>query len=352
MKTLEDLPIQEGSRVLVRLDVNVPITDGIIHDDFRIAESVPTIRYLAQKKAKCVVVGHLGRPDGKAQKEFSLQPIAKRLGELLGKGVRFIEEPIGETLHKHIEQMKPGEVILLENIRFYPGEEQNDETFAKQLAQLADFYVNDAFGACHRAHASIAGVAKHLPSAAGLLLQKEVEVLAQIRERPEKPMIVIVGGTKVETKASFLAHISKNADAILLGNLISREAKEKGLQVAPSAEIVYAEDSIPGNGEEFDIGPQTLELFLSKLKGSRTVFWAGPLGKIEEEQYEKGSLAIANAILQSGAYAVAGGGDLAAFLNKHNLREKFAHVSTGGGAMLAFLAGEELPGLKALEFQV
>jgi len=223
----------------------------------------------------------------------------------------------------------------------------------KKLAALGDIYVNDAFGTSHRVHASIVGIPKYLPSAMGLLLEKETRALEKVSKNPDKPLVVAVGGTKVETKASFLKEISQHANAILLGDLITKEVKEKGLpadgqgiDVAPTTELVYAIDGIDG---DFDLGPKTIDIFCEKIKGAKTVFWAGPLGMIEEKKYEKGSLAIAEAIITSGAYAVAGGGDLVAFLGKHNLREKFDHVSTGGGAMLAFLTGEELPGLKALE---
>src|SRR3989344_242990 len=301
MKSISDFEL-EGKRVLLRCDLNVHFGEGSIQDDFRIEQSVPTIRYIAEKEGRCIMLAHFGRPTPMFQKEYSLKPLVPRLQELLGKEIKFIGDPIGEGVKKEIEALKPGEVALLENIRFYKGEEENDPVFAKKLAELGDLYVNDAFGACHRAHASIAGITLFLPSAAGLLLQKEVDVLGKVSMHPAKPLVVVVGGTKVGDKASFMKTISKHADSILLG----------------------------------------------KIAGARTVFWAGPLGRTEEERYEKGSLAIADAIIRSGAFAVAGGGDLAGFLGKHHLREKFAHVSTGGGAMLAFLSGEELPGLKAL----
>ena len=332
--------------MLLRCDLNVPCEGGNIQDDFRIEQSIPSIRFLSEAKAKCVILAHFGRPSVAFQKEFSLQPIVRRLQELLDKKVKFIGDPIGEGVKKEIEALKPGEVALLENIRFYEGEEENDPTFAKLLATLGDIYVNDAFGVCHRAHASIVGIPKYLPSAAGLLLEKEVDVLGKVSTHPAKPLVVVVGGTKVGDKASFLKAISKQADAILLGNLISKEVKERGIDLAAEAELVYATDGVDG---DLDLGPETVKFFKEKIRNAKTVFWAGPLGKIEEEQYERGSLAIAEAILQSGAFAVAGGGDLAGFLGKHNLRSKFAHVSTGGGAMLAFLAGEKLPGLEALE---
>jgi 3-phosphoglycerate kinase len=276
-----------------------------------------------------------------------LRPVAQRLQKLLGKKILFLAEPVAEKVALQIKGMKPGEFALLENVRLYKGEEENDAAFAKVLAGLGELYVNDAFGVCHRAHASIVGIAKYLPSAAGLLLEKEIAALSKVSQCPERPLVVLVGGTKVEDKASFLKAISRQADSILLGNLISREAKEKRIDVSPDTELVYASDGVDG---DFDLGPKTIEVFQEKIARAKTVFWAGPLGKIEEKRYEKGSLAIADAIVKSKAYAVAGGGDLASFLGKHDFREKFNHVSTGGGAMLAFLAGEELPGLKVLGY--
>jgi len=345
METLKDFDFQ-GKRVLLRCDFNVPVESGVIQDDFRITSSIPTIQHIIGKGGKCIVLAHFGRPEGKTQEEFSLRPVVKRLEELLGKKVALIKEPIGQGAKERLEQLAQGEVALLENIRFYPGEEENDDHFAKLLAELGDIYVNDAFGACHRAHASIVGIPKYIPGAAGLLLEKEIQALEKVRTNPEKPLVVLVGGAKVNNKASFLKAISKNADAILLGDLLTIEVKENGIDVVPETEIVYATDGVDGT---FDLGPETIKKFKEKIINAKTIFWAGPLGKVEEEKYEKGSLVIANAIINSGAYAVAGGGDLAAFLGKHGLREKFAHVSTGGGAMLAFLSGEELPGLKALD---
>jgi len=345
MKTLKDFDF-EGKRVLVRCDFNVPIKNGIIQDDFRIIQSIPTIRYLIDARARVVILAHFGRPKGTVQEEFTLRPIAQHLQTLLQTRVEFIADTIGKEADQAIRAMKPGDVAFLENVRFYPGEERNDSDFANQLARLGDIYVNDAFGACHRTHASIVGIPKHLPCAAGLLVEQEITALKKVSINPKKPLVVVVGGAKVENKASFLKTISEQADAILLGDLLTIEARKKGIEVSQNTELVYALDGVDGT---FDLGPETIERFKEKIMNAKTVFWAGPLGRVEEEKYEKGSLVIANAIVSSGAYAVAGGGDLAAFLGKHNLREKFAHVSTGGGAMLAFLAGEILPGIQALE---
>lgn len=335
----------EQKRVLLRCDLNVPFENGKIQDDFRLVESVPTISHISEHKGRCIILAHFGRPASSSQKEFSLEPIARRLQELGKREIKFIGDPIGERVAAQTAAMKAGDVVLLENMRFYEGEEKNDPVFAKLLAGLGEIYINDAFGVCHRAHASVVGIPRFLPSGTGLLLEKEIAALGKISERPEKPLIVVVGGTKVETKAGFLNAISKNADAILLGNLISKEVKERGLKVARSTELVFARD---GKDGDFDLGPETVTMFREKIRGARTIFWAGPLGRVEEERYEHGSLQIAEAIIKSKAFAVAGGGDLVGFLGKHGLREKFDHVSTGGGAMLAFLAGEKLPGLEAL----
>lgn len=332
--------------MLVRCDLNVPIENDIIQDDFRIVSSVPTIQRIAEQGGICIVLAHLGRPGGKGNEEFTLRPIAKRLEELLGKPVVFIKEAVGQGAKEKLEQLKEGEIALLENVRFYKGEEENDTSVSKLFAELGDIYVNDAFGACHRAHASIAGIPKYIPGAAGLLLEKEIAALEKVRSNPEKPLVAVVGGAKVGSKTSFLQAISKNAKSILLGDLVSQEAKEQGLALPGQAELVYAGNGVDGN---FDLGPDTVKRFIQEIQQAKTVFWAGPLGMVEKEKYQKGSIAIAEAILQSGAYAVAGGGDLAAFLREHGYAEKFDHVSTGGGAMLAFLAGETLPGLKALE---
>ena len=373
MKSVKDFEVQ-GKRVLLRASLNVPVDDaGNIEDDFRLRESIPTIQYLVEKRATCVIIGHLGRPEpvfskktGKfsifnspsfakasAGRQFSkkesLKPIAQRLQELLRKEIKFFSDPIGEKVAKEIAAMLPGEIAMLENLRFYKGEQDNSDDFARELARLGDLYVNDAFDVCHRSNASVVAITKYLPSAVGLLLEKEVSALQKIAREPAQPMVVIVGGAKVETKASFLEKIAQKADAVLLGNLISKEIKEKLPRLEKVANFVYATDGIPGNGNEFDLGPQTLHQFLSKIKEAKTIFWAGPLGMVEKEEYENGSLAVAKAVIASGAFAVAGGGDLAAFLGKHTMREKFAHVSTGGGAMLAFLSGEKLPGLEALE---
>lgn len=355
MKNVHDFEIS-GKRVFVRSALNVPLDErGFIEDDFRLKKSVPTIRYVTEQGAKCIVIGHLGRPQesqepGAKSKKLSLRLVAKRLEDLLQKKVKFGEDCVGDNAEKQIAAMNVGEVLVLENLRFYEGEEQNDAVFARDLAKLADVYVNDAFDVAHRAHASIVGLPQYLPSAAGLLLEKEVSILGELRENPARPMIVIVGGAKVETKASFINSISEKANAVLVGNLIAREISQKGVVLKNAEKVIAPLDGIPYGARELDIGPKTIALFQQKVAEAATVFWAGPLGKIEESDYQNGTLAVADTILQSGAFSVIGGGDLGAFLGKQGLRDKFGHVSTGGSAMLAFLAGEKLPGLEVLHY--
>lgn len=339
MKTVRDFDV-ESKKVLVRCDFNVPLDErGNIVDDFRIQESLPTIRYLREKGAHVILIAHLGRPS--EGERFSLQVVAERLEKLLGEKVSFVKDLPGS---------EQGDITLLENIRFHKGEKENNLDFAKELAFHKDIYINDAFGTSHRTHASIVGISQFLPSGAGLLLEKEIGALQKIIKNPKKPLIVIVGGTKVATKADFLDEMSKIADTILLGNPVFKEISETGFTFRGSEKIVGPIDGVPDKQNALDIGERTVALFQEKLKKAKTIFWTGPLGKIEEEEYTKGSLAIAQAIIASGADSIAGGGDLSRFLHDHGLLEKFSHVSTGGGAMLAFLSGKKLPGLQALGY--
>ena len=341
MNRLEQLEVYNKT-VLVRSSVNVPISEiGEIFDDFRLQKAVPTIVQLTKKGAKVVLLGHLGRPKG-VEESLSLKVVASRLEELLGKDITFVRDNPKEA----ISQMNPGDIVLLENLRFHKGEVENDEAFAKELAELGDIYVNDAFSASHRKHASIVALAKLLPSAIGLSFEQEISALRKIMQTPEHPFLVIIGGSKVKTKTAFLKAIAKKADTVLLGNLVGEEVKKQELQFQ---NVVGAVDGVLSDGEEFDIGEKTIKLFEEKIKEAKTIFWIGPLGKIEQEQYQKGSLAIVNAVLKSKAFSVAGGGELSAFLGEHGFRERFSHVSTGGGSLLAFLSGEVLPGLQALE---
>ncbi len=348
MKSIKDARV-EGKRVLVRCDFNVPLDErGNIEDDLRIRAALPTLRFLLSRDAKLVLISHLQNPEGESLESMSLGSIGKRLEQLLGVTVRQTASCLGKEVDATMSRLSKGEVLLLENIRFCPEEEANDREFARDLSRLGDLYVNEAFSVCHRVHASVVSIPKFLPSFAGLLLEKEISALEKIIEYPKRPFVVVMGGSKVETKGAFIDAISETADTVLLGNLISNATS--GTHFIHEEKIVRPIDGVPGPGKEFDIGPQTIALFAGHINKANTVFWSGPMGKIEEKEYEQGSLALAHAILERNAYSVAGGGNLNSFLRKHNLAEQFSHVSTGGGAMLAFLAREKLPGLEALGY--
>ena len=348
MKTLRDFNVK-NKRVLVRCDFNVPLSkQGDILDDSRIRAVLSTIEYLIENKAKVVLMSHLGRPNHKPDPKFSLKPVALRLEKLLEKKVKFLDDCIGEKVEKEIDKMEFGEICLLENLRFYKSEEENDEKFAKDLAKLGDIFIQDAFGVCHRAHASVAGVPRYLPSGIGLLLEKEIKALDILMKNFEKPLLAIIGGKKVETKVKLIDKLSEIADFVLIGNLLSNEIKEKKIALKYPEKVIEPVDAIEEQGRELDIGPKTSKIFQEKIADGKTIFWNGPLGMVEEEKFIQGSLVIANAIIESGAYSIVGGGDLNAFLGKHNLRDRFDYVSTGGGAMLKFLSGEKLPGLEVL----
>jgi len=311
MKIIKDINVR-NKRVLVRCDFNVPLDDqGNVVDDFRIKQTLPTLKYLQGENAKIILISH--RSDKR-----SLDSAWKRLGEYIDTR----------------------EIKFLDNLRLNKGEEMNDDKFAKELAGLADVYVNEAFGVCHREHASIVGVPKYLPSVAGFLLQKEVKILSKVLEDPERPFVAIIGGAKLESKAKVIDKFLEIADQVLIGGKIGFALKIK------SEKLFIPTDYV----DDFDIGPETIETFTNIIKKAKSVVWAGPMGKFEESKYQKGSKVIAEEIIKSEAFSVVGGGDTIAVLNKLNLKDKFNHVSTGGGAMLAFLAGDELPGLKALNY--
>ncbi|MDP2664645.1 MAG: phosphoglycerate kinase [bacterium] len=344
MKTIRDLDLK-GKRVLVRSDFNIPLDEGgNVLDDFRIARALPTIRSLLKQKAKVIVMSHLGNPGGKVVEDLRLDFVRQSLSKYLGQQVAKAEDCVGADVKKLAMNLKEGEILLLENLRFHKEEELNDLSFAKELASLAEVFINDAFSTSHRMHASIVGVPKLLPSLIGLLMEKEIQHLEKFSNDPSRPFVAIVGGMKVKDKLAFIDSISKAADVVLIGNLIANEAKTEGVVFQSPGKIVFPLDG------GYDIGPKTTELFLEKLKDARSVFWTGPLGWTSKEEYAKGSLAVAEAIIKSKAFAVAGGGNLGAFLEAKGLREKFSFVSTGGGASLAFLAGEKLPGLEVLGY--
>jgi len=346
MRTLKSFEVK-GKRVLVRCDFNVPLAQkrGIILDDFRIRKTIPTIEYLIEKGAKLLLMSHLGRPGGKVVESLRLTPIQNRLMEYLDVSVTKAPDCVGEEIEKWSREMQPGEILLLENLRFHKEEAENNKGFAKELAKLGDIYINDAFSVCHRNHASIVGIPKYLPSGAGFLLEKEIKVLSQIIKNPKRPLIAIIGGKKVKTKSKLIDKISEIADFILINWLIAEELKGKNIQLKYPQKIVEPIDGI----EEKDIGPKTIDLFKEKIASAKTIFWAGPLGKIEEENFQKGSKEITQAIIESGAFSVAGGGETVEFINKLGLTEEFNHLSIGGGAMLDFIADGKVVGSEALK---
>ncbi|MBU1014822.1 phosphoglycerate kinase [Patescibacteria group bacterium] len=349
MKRIKDLSLQ-GKRVLIRCDLNVPLDEkGEIADDFRIRSVLPTLRHALSYGARVILISHLGKPGGKRVARLSLKKVAERLEKLHGAPVKFVRDCVGLETEAVVENLKGGELLVLENLRFHKGETENSASFGKALAFSGDVYVNDAFAAAHRQHASIVQLPHRLPSAAGLLMEKEIANLTRVRDNPERPFVVLAGGAKVKDKSSFIAKMSAEADWVLLGNLLSQGLKESGLKVPHPERLVFAADGRPSAGSPLDIGPETVRQFKEKIRKARTVLWAGPLGKVEEDAYEKGSLEVARAVLKSEAFFVVGGGDLVGFLNRKGLAGKVGHVSTGGGAMLAFISGEQLVGLKALE---
>ncbi|MFH1643027.1 MAG: phosphoglycerate kinase [Patescibacteria group bacterium] len=335
MKTVRDFDVT-NKKILIRTDFNVPLSEeGEILDDFRIELSLPTIEYFKEKKAQIILMSHLGRPRGKIDLKYSLRPIALRLGELLDCQVDFIDSLDGEI---------KGDITLLENLRFHKGEEENDEEFAKKLAHLGDIYINDAFSVSHRAHASVDKITKFIDSGAGLLLEKEMNVLNDLLQNPQKPLVCIIGGKKIESKMQFIDSISEIADWILIGGLVEREAREKKITFKYPNKIILAPDNI----DTYDIGPESIKVFKEKIMTAATVFWAGPLGKFEEEKYLYGSGEIAKTIIESKAVSIIGGGETLEFINSVGWASKFDHIMSGGSAMLNFLSGGEMPGIKAL----
>lgn len=337
---VKDAPIKVGTRVLVRVDYNVPLTvDGQISDDKRMVDSLPTIRYLLERGAKVILCSHFGRPEGKPVAQYSLRPVYLHLQKLLPNVmVQFVENTVGQAVENQVTAMSNGSVLLLENTRFQPEETANDVGFAKQLARLGDIFVNDAFGAAHRAHASTVGVAQYLPSYAGLLMAHEIEQLSQVTEHPERPFTVIIGGKKASDKMPLARKLADCADYVLVGGRIAQEWQDDG--VKHRAQIYLAPD------RGLDISPATVAAWQPIIARSRTIFWNGPLGQFDvDPQNGKGTRAIAQIVADSGAISVVGGGDTAAAVKGF----KFTHVSTGGGAALEFVEGTTLPGIACLQ---
>jgi len=344
MKTLKDFSVF-NKRVLVRCDFNVPVDEkGNILDDFRIKQTLPTIKYLIDQKAKIILMSHLGEPGGVVVPELKMGKVAEKLAEYLNISIGQEDECIGLEVEEESNKLKPGKILLLENLRFYKEETDNNLEFAKKLSYLGDIYVNDAFSVCHRNNASVELVPTFLPNCAGLLLEKEITSLDKVMNNPEKPMVAIIGGKKVETKSKFIDNISGVADFVLVSGLIAKEVAEKDIKFKFPEKIV-----VPvGQLDALDISDESIKIFQEKIMQAKTALWNGPFGKFEDKEYAKGSLAIAQAIIDSGAFSVVGGGETVEFLEKQGIVDKFSHVSTGGGAMLSYLAGDKLPGIEAL----
>lgn len=387
--SVKDLDLKD-KRVLMRVDFNVSLDEaGRITDDTRIVSAVPTIKYILDQGASLILMSHLDRPKGKVVESLRMDPVAHRLAELLEKKVLKLSDCVGPEVKDAVSKLKPGVIILLENTRFHPEETKNDPHFAKKLADLADVFVNDAFGTAHRAHASTVGVTQFLPAAAGFLMAKELEVLAEILSRPETPFVAVLGGAKVSDKIGVLRSLVGKCQDILIGggmaytflkakgievgrslvdlkkvkdaDLIMREASRKGThlllpldhRVAREAKedvevSIVPQDKIPPDYLALDIGPETIRLFEKSIRKAKTVFWNGPMGRFEIEDFAEGTRAIATISAESGAKVVVGGGDSIAALQKMGLKDKMSYVSTGGGASLEFLEGKELPGVTSL----
>jgi len=341
MKTLKDAEIKEGTRVIVRCDFNCPLScSGEIIDDFRIKASIPTIKYLVEKKAKVILISHLGRPEGNVIENLRLSGVAKSLSSYLNFPVKKTMDCISDKTRETAESLLPKEVLLLENLRFYKEEKLNDENFAKKLSLFADIYINDAFGVCHRKHASVSKITNFLPSFSGLLLEKEVKTLTEVTKNPKRPLIAIFGGAKIETKKSVINKFLEIADFVLVGGKIAREVDFS------NSKLVLATDYIGGG---LDIGPETQKKFKELISTAGTIVWNGPMGYFEKKEYEMGTIEIAQAIFKNNGFKIAGGGETLYVISKYNAFEKIDFISTGGGAMLKFLAGENLPGIIPLK---
>jgi phosphoglycerate kinase len=382
--TIRDVDVT-GKRVLVRVDFNVPIEDGRIVDDTRIRESIPTIRNLVERNARVILVTHLGRPDGQVDEAYRTTPLAQRLSELIDRPVRHLDDCVGPAVEAAVMAMRDGEIVMLENVRFHPGETKNDPDFARQLAALGELYVNDAFGTAHRAHASTAGIARFLPAVAGLLMEREITTLGRIMTDPPHPLVAIIGGSKISTKIGVLRSLLQRVDRLCIGGAMACTfLKAKGLEmgrslveddqlevarsllasgatlVLPLDAVVAPEakpgvpvktvpvDAVPADMKVLDVGPMTVERFLQTCDGAAAVVWNGPLGVYEVAPFDHGTDALAQGLAGSDAQTIIGGGDLVAALQKQHLAERMSFVSTGGGATLEFLEGKVLPGIAVL----
>jgi len=389
-RTVKDIDVKK-KKVLVRVDFNVPMKpDGAITDDTRIRACLPTIEYLINQQSRIILCSHLDRPDGKVVEELRLAPAAKRLSELLRKPVEVLSECVGPKVEEAVSKLRDGDIVLLENLRFYPQEEANDPDFAQRLSRLADIYVDDAFGSCHRAHASIVGVAQYLPSVAGLLLEKELRTLSGLMGNPDRPFAVMIGGAKVATKLGLLENILPKVDSLLIGGgmaatflksqgygvgastvendmldhvlKLEEKARSLGVKLLLPLDLLVAQKLEAGSTTKIvsiahvpegwviaDIGPKTIEAFSKELNGCKTVFWNGPLGVFEIAQFAKGTRSLAEALANLKATTVIGGGSTAEAVEEMGLTDKMSYVSTGGGASLELLQGKVLPGVAVLQ---
>lgn len=387
-KTVRDIELQ-GKKVFCRVDFNVPLHDSEITDDTRIVAALPTIKYVLEQGAKVILASHLGRPKGKVVEELRLNPIAERLSELLDIEVIKVDEVIGEAVETQINQMKNGDILLLENVRFHPGEEKNDKDLARKFAELADVYVNDAFGAAHRAHATTEGIASFIPTVAGFLMQKEIETLSKALSNPQRPFTAIIGGAKVKDKIDVIENLLDKVDNLIIGGglaytFIKSQGNEIGMSLLEEDKIdlaksyieksqtkgvrflmpvdavvasEFSEDAdiktvditeIPTEWQALDIGPKTLELYQEVIKDSKLVIWNGPMGVFEMNKFAKGTNGVAKAMAETDATTIIGGGDSASAIEKAGLADKMTHISTGGGASLEFMEGKDLPGVNVL----
>jgi phosphoglycerate kinase len=390
MKNLRNKNIK-GLKVLVRCDLNVPIRNGKVLDDFRIKKLIPTIDHLRNQGAKIILITHLGEPNGR-DLSFSVRPVAKRLWELVQGRLKFVNDTIGKKVEKEIDEMKEGDIVVLENLRFYKEEKQNDDNFSRSLARLGDIFVQDAFGACHRNHSSIVGITKYIDSFPGLLLEEEIRVLSDALVSPDRPLVSIVGGFKVSSKIKVIKSLLDKSDYLLLGgrvanslliskglyvkDLLSSEEEEL-MEVAKEINLTDPKLQLPIDGvmgltnfdedysriggigsirkeeDVYDIGPETIEKYKNILSTAKTIIWNGPLGYFEKEKFSKGTKEIAKMIGQINreVFSIVGGGETVEAIQKLGIENQFDHISTGGGAMLDFIAGKELPGIKALEYE-
>jgi len=387
-KTMNDVELK-GKRVFVRVDFNVPMENGKITDDTRIRAAIPTIKQLVESGAKVILASHLGRPKGEVNEEMRLTEVGKHLSELIGQQVAKLDESIGANVENAVAAMQEGDIVLLENVRFHKGEEKNDEELSKSFAKLADVYVNDAFGAAHRAHASTEGIAKHIPAVSGLLMEKELDVLGKALSNPERPFTAIIGGAKVKDKIGVIENLLDKVDHLIIGGGLSftftkaqghsigkslleedkielaksfiEKAKEKGVQLHMPIDAVVANEfskdaetkvvaieEIPEDWMGLDIGPKTAEHYAAIIKDSKLIIWNGPMGVFEMDKFANGTKTVAQAMATTQGYTIIGGGDSAAAVEKFEVANEMDHISTGGGASLELMEGKALPGIVAL----